>query len=67
MWGVILGSVHVLVLFCYRSQSVALVCAGCSEFALQLVTVDCDIELYSGICPASLVVMYVELLVSRLA
>ena len=64
-----LGSVHVLLVFCYFSQSVALVCAGCSGFALQLVTVHYNIEVYSGIrasiCP--LVVMYVELLANRFA
>ena len=62
-------SVHVLVLFCYCSQLVALVCAGCSGFALQLVTVHYEIELYSGICASicPLVVMYVEFLASGLA
>ena len=65
----VLGSVHVLVLFYYCSQLVALVCAGCSGYVLQLVTIHHDIELYSGICASicPLVVKYVELLVIRLA
>ena len=57
-----LGSVHVLFMF-------ALVCAGCSGIALQLVMLTMSLELYSGIytsiCPLEL--MYVELLASRLA
>ena len=67
--GVMLGSVHVLLVFCYCSQLVVLVCTGCSQNALQLVTVHYEIEVYSGICASicSLVVMYVELLASRLA
>ena len=65
----VLGSVHVLVMFCYSSQLVVLVCAGCSGFALQLVMFTMSFVLYSGICMSicPLVAMYVEFLASRLA
>ena len=47
----------------------ALAVAGCSRNALQLINVHYEIEVYSGICASlcPLVVMYAELLVSRLA
>ena len=47
----------------------ALVVAGCSHDALQPTTFHYEIEVYSGICASicPLVVMYVELLASRLA
>ena len=66
---IMLGSVHALVQFYYCSQLVILVCAGCSRNALQLVTVHYEIKVYSGICASicPLVVMYIELLASRLA
>ena len=46
----------------------ALVVVGCSLDALQPITVHYEIEVYSGICASicPLVVMYVELLVSKL-
>ena len=47
----------------------ALVVVGCSQDALQPITVHYEIEVYSSICASicPLVVMYVELFVSRLA
>ena len=46
-----------------------LVVAGCSHDALQPINVHYEIEVYSGICASicPLVVMYAELLGSRLA
>ena len=47
----------------------ALVAAGCSHNALQPITVHYEIEVFSGICMriCPFVVMYAELLASRLA
>ena len=61
--------VHALLMFCCCSQSAALVCIVCSQDALQPITVHYEIEVYSGICASicPLVVMYAELLASRLA
>ena len=62
-------------MFCLCSVAVhsrlhwfALVVAGCSRNALQPINVHYEIEVYSSICVSicPLVVMYIELLASRL-
>ena len=60
--------VHVLLVFHCYSQSVALVCVGCSRDALQPITVHYEIEVYGSMCTSIrlLAVMYVELFASRL-
>ena len=52
-----------------RLDWVAVVIVDCSHDALQPIRVHYEFEVYSGICASicSLVVMYVELLASRLA